>query len=121
MIFTILIIAVITAVLYFVLSLTLFPLLKISQMKRRLLREGLEAEAVLLNMEQTGLYVNNQPQIKLQVQVHPHTGRNFVSEIREVLTLIDLSQLRIGSTLKVKYNPTNPKEVMVLRQPQMLF
>jgi lipopolysaccharide export LptBFGC system permease protein LptF len=51
MIFTILIIAVITAVLYFVLSLTLFPLLKISQMKRRLLREGLEAEAVLLNME----------------------------------------------------------------------
>jgi hypothetical protein len=66
-------------------------------------------------MEQTGLYVNKQPQIKLQLQVHPAAGRNFVSETRAVLTLIDLSQLRIGSMLKVKYNPANTKEIMVLR------
>jgi hypothetical protein len=85
-------------------------------MKRRLMQEGTEADAVLLNMQQTGLYVNNQPQVQLQVQVHPLTGRNFVSEVREVLTLIDMSQLRIGSTLKVKYNPANTKEVMVLRK-----
>ena len=83
--------------------------------------EGVEAEAVLLNMEQTGLYVNNHPQIKLQVEVQPLAGRNFVSEVREVLTLIDLSQLRIGSTLKVKYNPLNTNEVIVIRQAQMLF
>ena len=121
MLFTIFIIVFTTAVSYFVLSRTLFPILKISQMKKRLMREGIEAEAVLLNMEQTGLYVNNQPQIKMQVQVQPMTGRNFVSEICEVLTLIDLSQLRIGSTLKVKYNPINTKEVMVLRQAQMSF
>ena len=117
MLFTIITIAVVTGILYFVLSRTLFPLLQISKMKRRLMNEGVEADAVLLNMEQTGLYINNQPQIKLQVQVQPLTGRNFVSEVREVLTLIDLSQLRIGSTLKVKYNPVNTKEVMVLRQP----
>jgi hypothetical protein len=116
MLFAIITIAVI-AVLYFVLSRTLFPLLQISKMKRRLMSEGVEAPAVLLNMEQTGLYVNNQPQIKLQVQVQPLTGRNFVSEVREVLTLVDLSQLHIGSTLRVKYNPVNTREVMVLRQP----
>lgn len=119
MLFTILIITFVLLLLYFVFSKTIFPLVRLSQMKKRLMREGLEAEAVLLNMEQTGLYVNNQPQIKLQVQVHPPTGRNFVSEIREVLTLIDLSQLRIGSTLKVKYNPANTREVIVLRQQLM--
>ncbi|HUC80135.1 MAG TPA: hypothetical protein VMR70_04430 [Flavisolibacter sp.] len=119
MLFTIAIIAFVFVTLYFALSKTVFPLVQISQMKKRLLREGIEAEAVLLNMEQTGLYVNNQPQVKLQVQVHPHTGRNFVSEIREVLTFIDLGQLRIGSTLKVKYNPANTHEVMVLRQQLM--
>jgi hypothetical protein len=97
------------------LKLTLFPLLQIARINRRLSREGVEAQAVLLNMEQTGVYVNNRPQVKLQVQVHPLTGRNFVSEVREVLSLIDLSQLRIGTTLKVKYNPANTKEVMVLR------
>lgn len=121
MLFTILTIVVILAICYFVFSRTLFPLLQIGKMKRRLLKEGVEADAVLLNMEQTGLYVNNQPQIKLQVQVQPLSGRNFVSEVREVLTLIDLSQLRIGSALKVKYNPANTKEIMVLRQAQMSF
>lgn len=115
MLFTILIAVLALAILYAVFSRTVFPLVQIGKMKRRLLKEGVEADAVLLNMEQTGLYVNNQPQIKLQVQVHPVTGRNFVSEVREVLTLIDLSQLRIGSTLKVKYNPANTREVMVLR------
>ena len=117
MLFTIIIITAVITILYFVLRRTLFPLLQINKMKKRLMKEGIEAEAVLLNMEQTGLYVNNQPQIKLQVQVQPINGRNFVSEVREVLTLIDLSQLRIGSMLKVKYNPVNTKEVMVLRQP----
>ena len=119
MLFTILIVTFVLLLLYFIFSRTLFPLMQISKMKKRLIREGIEADAVLLNMEQTGLYVNNQPQIKLQVQVHPSTGRNFVSEVREVLTLIDLSQLRIGSTLKVKYNPANTKEVVVLRQQVM--
>lgn len=116
MLFTIAIVAIVLVILYFVLSKTLFPLLQVAKVNRRLQREGTEANAVLLNMEQTGLYVNNQPQIKLQLQVHPLTGRNFVSETNEVLTLIDLSQLRIGSTLKVKYNPANTKEVMMMRQ-----
>ncbi|HVF81040.1 MAG TPA: hypothetical protein VM884_03865 [Flavisolibacter sp.] len=115
MLLTFITIAIVILVLYFVFSLTIFPLLHIARTNRKLLREGLEANAVLLNMEQTGVYVNNQPQIKLQVQVHPLTGRNFVSETRAVLTLIDLSQLRIGGMLKVKYNPANTKEVIVLR------
>jgi hypothetical protein len=100
---------------YFVMSLTLFPYLKMARMNRRLATEGVEASAILLNMEQTGLYVNNQPQVKMQLQVHPLTGRNFVSETREVVNFIDLSQLQIGCTLKVKYNPDNIKEVMVVR------
>lgn len=108
------IIPIVLLFLYFILSRTLFPLLQIARTNRRLLKEGTEAPAILLNMEQTGVYVNNQPQVKLQVQVHSLTGRNFVSETRAVLTLVDLSQLRIGNTLKVKYNPANTKEVMVL-------
>lgn len=98
MLFSIIIIVAVAALLYFVFSRTLFPLLKTRQMKKRLMNEGVEAEAVLLNMEQTGLYVNNQPQIKLQVQVQPPIGRNFASEVREVLTLIALSRLRTCST-----------------------
>ena len=100
---------------YFVMSLTLFPYLKMARMNKRLAIQGVEASAILLNLEQTGLYVNNLPQVKMQLQVHPLTGRNFVSETREVVNFIDLSQLQVGCTLKVKYNPENIKEVMVVR------
>jgi len=100
---------------YFVLSKTLFPYLSILRLNRRLTKEGVEADAILLNMEQTGLYVNNQPQVRLQLQVHPSTGRNFVTETREVLSFLDLTRIQIGCTLKVKYNPENSKEVMVVR------
>ncbi|MGZ5189686.1 MAG: hypothetical protein ACXWCZ_01635 [Flavisolibacter sp.] len=78
--------------------------------------EGVEAEAVILNMQQTGLYINNLPQVKLQIQVQPVSGQNFVTEAREILSFVDLAQLHIGETLVVKYNPANLKEVMLVRE-----
>jgi hypothetical protein len=95
---------------------TLFPYLQQVKMKKWLSREGVEAEAVLLNVQQTGLYINNLPQMKLQMQVHPRTGRSFVIETHEVLSYLDLTQLHIGRALLVKYNPANTKEVMVVWQ-----
>ena len=112
---TFVITAIILLTVYATVSHILFPLAQIAKVNKKLMREGVEAQAVLLNMEQTGVYVNNRPQVRLEVQVHPLRGQNFVSETREVLTLIDLSRLCIGSTLKVKYNPANTKELMVLR------
>src|SRR5690349_1873224 len=64
-----------------------------NQSKKKLAAEGIEAEAVLLNMQQTGLYVNNLPQVKLQVQVQPLSGHNFITEAKEVLSFVDLAQL----------------------------
>lgn len=99
-----------------VLQIALGPLLRKFRSNRKLSREGVEAEAVLLHMQQTGLYVNNLPQVKLQVQVQPRTGRNFVTEAHEVLSFVDMSRLRIGGVIMVKYNPYNTREVMIVRQ-----
>jgi len=99
-----------------VLRRTLLPYLRQLKMRKRLVKEGVEAEAVLLNMQQTGLYINNLPQLRLQLQVYPRTGRDFMTETLEVLSFIDLNQLHIGGSLLVKFNPVNTKEVMVLWQ-----
>ena len=95
---------------------TLFSFFKKNQRKKLLADEGVEAEAVLLNMQQTGLYVNKQPQVKLQMQVQPYSGQDFITETKEVLTFVDLAQLQIGGTLVVKYNPENRKEIMLVRE-----
>ena len=99
---------------------TLISYFKRIQIKKKLAAEGIEAEAVLLNMQQTGLYVNNMPQVKLQIQVQPMSGQNFVTEAKEVLSFVDLAQLHIGGTLVVKYNPSNLKDVMLVREEILL-
>src|SRR5215212_9701131 len=94
---------------------TLFPFLEKARINKRLRQEGVEAEAVLLNLQQTGLYLNKLPQVKLEIQVQTRTGRNFVTETKEVLSFLDIAQLHIGGTLMVKYNPSNMKEVTLVR------
>lgn len=103
-------------ILYAVLSWTVFPRIRQARSCARLSRNGAEAEAVILSIEKTGRYVNNEPMVKMLVKVQPTSRRNFVAEISEVMTLMDLSTMRTGSMLKVKYNPANTREVMLVRK-----
>ena len=116
MIYSVIVIAIAAFIIYFVLSRTLFPLIRVSRMKKRLLEEGVEAPGILLNVEQTGLFVNNQPQLKMQVKVQSSSGRNFVSEAKEVVALTDLVTLRAGAIILVRYNPGNTKELTLVRK-----
>ena len=71
---------------------------------------GVEAEAIVLKMEPTGLYINKQPQVRLQMQVQPDKGRNFVIEI----DTISPPAVKTGGVVRVKYNPRNYKELLLL-------
>lgn len=103
-------------ILYAMLSWTVFPRIRQARSNARLARNGAEAEAVILSIEKTGRYVNNEPMVKMLVKVQPPSRRNFVAEISEVMTLMDLSTMRTGSMLKVRYNPSNTREVMLVRK-----
>jgi hypothetical protein len=83
--------------------------------RRRMKAKDLEAQAVVLNIRLTGHYVGNRPQVCMLVNVKPHAGRNFVAETKQVVSLVELSTLRAGSYLKVKYNNHNVKEIKVIR------
>jgi hypothetical protein len=71
---------------------------------------GVEAEAIVLKMEPTGLYINKKPQVRLQMQVQPDKGRNFVIEIDTVSP----PDVKTGGMIRVKYNPRNYKELLFL-------
>jgi hypothetical protein len=85
------------------------------QIRKRPMPERLEAKAIILSVEQTGLFMNHQPQVKVQIQVLPDRGRNFVAEVKQVFSFLDLAQIRTGSTVTVKYNPSNIKEVVLVK------
>ena len=91
---------------------------KIASSQKKNSPKGIEANAIILTMEETGHYTNKQPQVKLQVQVLPEKGRNFVTEIKPVLSLIELDSIKTGTVVTVLYNPSNTKEVTFVRISQ---
>jgi hypothetical protein len=98
-----------------VLQLMLRTMLHKCKPVQQLTRDGVVAEAILLHMQQTGLYVRNLPQVKLKMRVHPRRGREFETEVHEVLSFVDMSRLHIGKIIQVKYNPANAREIKIMR------
>ncbi|MBC7903213.1 MAG: hypothetical protein H7Y27_07305 [Gemmatimonadaceae bacterium] len=80
----------------------------------QLLRYGMEAEAIILNVQPTGLQINNLPQVRVQIKVEPERGRNFVAEVNEVLSENTVPFISAGRRVKVKYNPQNNRVVRLL-------
>ena len=76
--------------------------------------KGQKAEAIILSIQETGLYINNLPQLKVQMQVKPERGRNFVTEVNQVLPDMNIGSLQTGSKIMVRYNPFNRKQVVLL-------
>jgi len=87
--------------------------------QQELVRHGREAEAVVLSLEFTGVYINNEPQVKMLVHVLPATEENFVAEMREVISIMELSYLRAGTMLRVKFIPHNTKRVQMVKRGEL--
>lgn len=77
---------------------------------------GIDADAVILNMQLTGICVKNQIQALIQLQVTPERGKSFVSDTKEMLSVTDYTQVQPGTKIRVKYNPRNLKEILVLKE-----
>lgn len=95
---------------YFLLTFSLMVALKFPGSKKRKLSADMEAEAIVLQMESTGQYINNQPEVKLQVQVQPERGRNFISEVKAILPGPDY--ISCGARIWVKYSGNNVSMVI---------
>ena len=102
-------------VVYGVLQLVVLPYVQKRNTRSESMKKGLEARAVVLNVQPTGTYIDNLPQVCMLVKVQPYGGRNFVAETKQVVSPMELSRLRAGTCLKVKYNPHNVKEITVIR------
>ena len=74
-----------------------------------------EAAAVVLKVELMNSPANRQANVKLQMQVLPDRGRNFVAEMQELLDANELAGLRAGTSVKVNFNPANLKEIALIR------
>lgn len=82
----------------------MFDLSKISNLfSRRAKAATGQADALIIDMEHTGLIINDVPQIKLLLQVLPDKGRNFILEGKLEVPVEELHKYKCGIRLTVKY------------------
>ena len=78
----------------------------------RLLREGIQGTATVLGMEQTGVYINEQPQVKLRLRVEAPGITPYEVERNEIVPMLALGSLSQGQ-LNVAIDPNDHQRVAV--------
>lgn len=89
-------------------------LMKGAARRRRLLTSGVPGQAQILGLNQTSMYVNNQPVVAMQLQITTATHAPYVVSRRETVPLLMLSRLTSGQPLPVMVNPAQPDDLMIV-------
>ncbi len=80
--------------------------------QRKLQRDGLPAEATILEVRETGWTVNGiYPMIKLKLEVRPPGKPPYPAEIQTLIGRLDIPQFQPGIVVPVKYDPRHPSNV----------
>jgi hypothetical protein len=77
--------------------------------KKKILTEGTQAQAVVINVADTGMTINDNPRVKLTLQVQPQSGTPF--EVTKKATVSRVAIPRVGDQFVVRYDPADPSEV----------
>jgi len=98
---------VITAVVLFV----VFRLIRSMQPNRSILQNGIPAQATIRQVWQTGTFINENPQVGMQLEVRPPGGAPYVTQLNAVVPLINIPQFQPGTVVPVKISPTDASKV----------
>ena len=76
-----------------------------------IMKSGTPAQATIQNVWQTGTYVNNNPQIGMQLEVRPPNGVPYQAQVNAIIPLVNIPQFQPGAVVPVKIHPTDPSKV----------
>lgn len=104
---------VITLVVLFFVFRLISGMMKGAKQTRQLLATGVPAQARILQIGETGMYVNNNPAVDILLEVHPQDRPPYQVQTRMVVSLIRLSAIQPGNVVPVKYDPADPTKVAI--------
>jgi hypothetical protein len=80
---------------------------------KRVLTVGINGTATITSMTQTGMYLNEQPQVKMELLVQIPGRQPYTAVRKEFVPLILLGRLSSGAPLAVKVDPGDPQDVII--------
>ena len=79
----------------------------------RLQKTGLPGTARILEVKDTGITINNNPQVKLILEVKNNFGQKYTTECRVLVSRINPNAYSPGMEVPVKIDPKNEKNVVI--------
>jgi hypothetical protein len=79
----------------------------------QILTAGVAGTASITGVTQTGMYLNNQPQIRMELLVSLPGQAPYAAQHTEFVPLILLSRVSPGLSLPVRVNPADPSKVII--------
>ncbi|WP_345200393.1 hypothetical protein [Chryseobacterium ginsengisoli] len=76
---------------------------------------GRNAEAEIINVSQTGLTVNDQPQIMFQVSFKDFKGKEHITVYKKIVDLLNLASVPKEGKIEIMYDENNPQKIIIPR------
>jgi uncharacterized protein DUF3592 len=81
--------------------------------RKQLLQSGVQANAQIVEIWDTGVTVNNQPQIGMKLRVTPQTGMPYDVETKMVISRLQTAYYQPGVSCVVRYDPNDQSSVAI--------
>lgn len=79
----------------------------------RLQKTGLSGTAKILEVKDTGVTINNNPQVKLTVEIKNNLGQRYTTTIKTLVSRINPFAYQPGMEVPVKIDPNNEQNVVL--------
>lgn len=111
----IIIISVVIAIIMTIFAIRVFwGIFRGAAVSRDLLANGLPAQARILRLGETGMYVNNNPAVDIYMEVTAPNLPPYQVKQRMVVSMLRLAAIQPGAVVPVKYDAGDPNRVVLV-------
>lgn len=82
--------------------------------EKRVLKVGVEADAVIVHLEDTGNRHNSNPEVEIHLDVKPQGKKAYRATVRRILSPVEMPNYQPGTEARVKYDPDKPQSVALI-------
>lgn len=82
-------------------------------MNSKLQKIGIDGKALIKEVRDTGVTINNNPQVKLIVEIKNYLGQTYTTTLRVLVSRINPFAYQPGMTIPVKIDPNNENNVAI--------
>jgi hypothetical protein len=83
------------------------------QKAQHLMANGRVGSAIITDIRQTGMFVNENPQVEMDLQVTVEGLPSYTATHRQVLAQIAIPQFQPGAQVPVRVDPENPSSLII--------